>query len=74
MHLISVFFSVSLCAGTVLALIDYSDPVFLCHHMQALDWVEPSITSCVPYFVSTFGVRFPPEVLPDRGRRSTLCY
>ena len=46
---------VALFVGTVLALINYGDRIFLHYDMRALDWIKLAITYCVPYCVSTYG-------------------
>ena len=46
---------VALCIGTVLALINYGDRIFLHYDMHAVDWVKLCVTYCVPYCVATFG-------------------
>jgi len=46
---------VALFVGTILALINYADRIFLRCDMRALDWVKLAITYCVPYCVATYG-------------------
>jgi hypothetical protein len=46
---------VALVVGTVLALINYGDRVFLRHDMQPLDWIKLFVTYCVPFCVATYG-------------------
>jgi hypothetical protein len=46
---------VALCVGTVLALINYGDRIFLRRDMHVRDWVKLAITYCVPYCVATYG-------------------
>ena len=46
---------VALFVGTILALINYADRVFLRCDMRALDWVKLAVTYCVPYCVATYG-------------------
>ncbi len=46
---------VALFVGTILALINYGDRIFLRCDMRVLDWVKLGITYCVPYCVSTYG-------------------
>lgn len=41
--------------GTILALINYGDRIFLTYDMRALDWIKIVITYAVPYCVSTYG-------------------
>jgi hypothetical protein len=46
---------VALFVGTILALINYADRIFLRCDMRALDWVKIVVTYCVPYCVATYG-------------------
>jgi len=46
---------VALFVGSILALINYGDRIFLHYNMSALDWVKLAITYCVPYCVATYG-------------------
>ncbi len=46
---------VALFVGTILALINYGDRIFLRYDMSALDWVKLAFTYCVPYCVATYG-------------------
>jgi hypothetical protein len=46
---------VALVVGTILALINYGDRVFIRHDMRLLDWIKLSITYVVPYCVATYG-------------------
>jgi hypothetical protein len=46
---------VALVVGTILALINYGDRIFLRRDMRALDWVKLAVTYCVPYCVATYG-------------------
>jgi hypothetical protein len=46
---------VALCVGSVLALINYGDRIFLRHDMGTLDWIKLAVTYCVPYCVATYG-------------------
>jgi hypothetical protein len=46
---------VALFVGTILALINYADRIFLRCDMRPLDWVKLAITYCVPYCVATYG-------------------
>jgi hypothetical protein len=46
---------VALFVGTILALINYADRIFLRCDMRALDWVKLAVTYCVPYCVATYG-------------------
>jgi hypothetical protein len=46
---------VAMVVGTVLALINYGDRVFLHYDMRAADWVKLAVTYAVPYCVATYG-------------------
>jgi hypothetical protein len=46
---------VALFVGSVLALINYGDRIFLRSDMRAVDWVKLAVTYCVPYCVATYG-------------------
>lgn len=46
---------VSLVVGTVLALINYGDRIFIHGDMMLTDWVKLALTYCVPFFVATYG-------------------
>ena len=46
---------VALVVGTILALINYGDRIFLHHNMRVLDWIKLVGTYCVPYCVATYG-------------------
>ena len=46
---------VALIVGSILALINYGDRIFLYGDMQALDWFKLALTFCVPYCVATYG-------------------
>jgi hypothetical protein len=46
---------VSLFVGSILALINYGDRIFLDWDMHAIDWVKIAITYCIPYCVATYG-------------------
>ena len=46
---------VALLVGSILALINYGDRIFLHGNMGALDWVKLALTYCVPYCVATYG-------------------
>jgi hypothetical protein len=46
---------VALVVGTILALINYADRIFLRCDMRTLDWVKLAVTYCVPYCVATYG-------------------
>jgi len=51
----TVFMSarVALFVGSILALINYGDRVFLHYDMHTLDWIKLAVTYCVPYCVAT---------------------
>lgn len=46
---------VALLVGSVLAMINYGDRIFLHGNMRALDWIKLAVTYCVPYCVATYG-------------------
>ena len=46
---------VALVVGTVLALINYGDRIFLHYDMRAADWIKLAVSYCVPYCVATYG-------------------
>jgi len=46
---------VALVVGTILALINYGDRIFLHCDMHAADWVKLAVTYVVPYCVATYG-------------------
>jgi hypothetical protein len=46
---------VALVVGTILALINYGDRMFLHGDMHAVDWVKLAVTYAVPYCVATYG-------------------
>jgi len=46
---------VALVVGSLLALINYGDRIFLHGNMGALDWIKLALTYCVPYCVATYG-------------------
>jgi len=46
---------VAMFVGTILALINYGDRIFLTYDMSAPDWIKIIITYAVPYCVSTYG-------------------
>jgi len=46
---------VALLVGSILALINYGDHIFLLGDMRALDWVKLAVTYCVPFCVATYG-------------------
>jgi hypothetical protein len=46
---------VALFVGSILALINYGDRLFLRYDMRSLDWIKLAVTYCVPYCVATYG-------------------
>jgi hypothetical protein len=46
---------VALLVGTILALINYGDRIFLHYDMHPLDRVKIAVTYLVPYCVATYG-------------------
>ncbi len=46
---------IALVVGSILALINYGDRIFLRYDMRALDWVKLGVSYCVPYCVATYG-------------------
>jgi hypothetical protein len=46
---------VALLVGSILALINHGDRIFLHGSMHALDWVKVAVTYCVPFCVATYG-------------------
>jgi hypothetical protein len=63
---------VAVVVGSILALINYGDRIFLRHDMRLLDWVKVALTYCVPYCVSTYGaVRYAMRRAEDTGDRPT---
>jgi hypothetical protein len=46
---------VALVVGTVLALINYGDRIFLRYDMHAADWIKLALSYCVPYCVAAYG-------------------
>jgi hypothetical protein len=46
---------VALAVGSVLAVLNYGDRIFLRHDMRALDWTKLVVSYCVPYCVATYG-------------------
>jgi hypothetical protein len=41
--------------GSLLALINYGDRIFLRGDMNTTDWIKLALTYCVPYCVATYG-------------------
>jgi len=46
---------VAFVVGSILALINYGDRIFLRQDMDFTDWVKLAVTYSVPYFVATYG-------------------
>jgi hypothetical protein len=46
---------VALVVGSVLALINYGDRIFLQGDMKIRDWIKLIVTYCVPFCVATYG-------------------
>jgi hypothetical protein len=46
---------VALVVGSVLALINYGDRIFVRHDMRLLDWTKLLVSYCVPFCVATYG-------------------
>ena len=46
---------VALVVGTILALINYGDRIFVHRNMMLSDWIKLVLTYCVPFFVATYG-------------------
>ena len=46
---------IALVVGTILALINYGDRIFISRDMRVLDWLKLTLTYCVPFCVATFG-------------------
>jgi len=63
---------IALLVGTILALINYGDRIFLHGDMRALDWVKLAVTYCVPYCVATYGAaRYAARHARDSGGSTT---
>jgi hypothetical protein len=63
---------VALFVGSVLALINYGDRIFLRFDMRTVDWVKLAITYCVPYCVATYGAaRYAMRQGRDKGSNAT---
>jgi cystathionine beta-lyase/cystathionine gamma-synthase len=59
---------VALIVGSILALINYGDRIFLHNDMRALDWVKLAVIYCVPYCVAAYGgVRYATRHAKDSG-------
>ena len=46
---------IALVVGTILALINYGDRIFLSKDMRVLDWFKLVLTYSVPFCVATYG-------------------
>ncbi len=46
---------VALVVGSILALINYGDRIFVHYDMHPLDWIKLAVSYCVPYCVATYG-------------------
>ncbi|OGD18044.1 MAG: hypothetical protein A2W03_07150 [Candidatus Aminicenantes bacterium RBG_16_63_16] len=46
---------IALVVGTILALINYGDRIFLSKDMRVLDWLKLALTYCIPFCVATYG-------------------
>jgi hypothetical protein len=46
---------VALVVGSILALINYGDRIFMRADMGTLDWIKLVLTYCVPFCVATYG-------------------
>jgi hypothetical protein len=44
---------VALFVGSILALINYGDRIFLRSDMRAVDWIKLTVSYCVPYCIAT---------------------
>jgi len=63
---------VALFVGSILALINYGDRIFLRSDMRAVDWVKLAVTYCVPYCVATYGaVRYAMRHARNKGSNVT---
>lgn len=59
---------VALFVGSILALINYGDRIFLHYDMRVLDWIKLAVTYCVPYCVATYGAaRYAMSHAKDKG-------
>jgi hypothetical protein len=64
--------NIALLVGTILALINYRDRIFLHTDMRALDRVKLAVTYCVPYCVATYGAaRYATRHARDSGGNTT---
>ena len=63
---------VALFVGSILALINYGDRIFLRGDMRTLDWVKLAVTYCVPYCVATYGAaKYAMRHANDKGSNRT---
>ena len=63
---------VALFVGSILALINYGDRIFLRSDMRAVDWVKLAVSYCVPYCVATYGaVRYAMRQIRNKGSNVT---
>jgi hypothetical protein len=63
---------VALFVGSILALINYGDRIFLRFDMRAVDWIKLTVTYCVPYCVATYGaVRYAMRHAQDKEDNPT---
>jgi hypothetical protein len=46
---------VALFVGSIFALLNYGDRIFLRYDMLALDWVKLAVSYSIPYCVATYG-------------------
>jgi hypothetical protein len=54
--------------GSLLALINYGDRIFLRGDMNTTDWIKIALTYCVPYCVATYGAaRYATKQANDKG-------
>ena len=70
----TVFMSakVALFVGSILALINYGDRIFLHYDMRVLDWIKLAVTYCVPYCVATYGAaRYAMSHASDKGVKTS---
>ena len=54
-RIVAMSAKVALVVGTILALINYGDRIFLHYDMRAADWIKIVVTYGVPYCVATYG-------------------
>ena len=45
----------ALLVGSILALINYGDRIFLRYDMHTIDWIKLAVSYVVPYCVATYG-------------------